>query len=104
MKGVIERHHQVPRDCFFLLGADGDMVVPVYVNRTLVTRYEICNISLNVSCVFKQRGESCVLRLWNAGRYERFFSPSLIYLDFYTKVEGNSRVTYSQDKSNLRTV
>jgi len=44
------------------------------------------------------------LRLWNAGRYERFFIPSLIYLDLYTKVEGDSRVTYGQDKANLKTV
>ena len=41
------------------------------------------------------------MRLWNSGRYERFFIPSLIYLDLQTKVEGDCRVTYGQDKANL---
>jgi hypothetical protein len=61
-------------------------------------------ISVEMCLVCANGAVNHTLRLWNAGHYERFFIPSLIYLDFYTKVEGDSRVTYGQDKSNLRPV
>jgi len=54
----------------------------VYVNHTLLTRYDICNISLNV-LVCSEGAVNHTLRLWNVGRYERFFIPSLMYFDLH---------------------
>jgi hypothetical protein len=64
------------------LCAEGDMVRPVYVNHTLLTRYDIRNISL-IASVCLNGAVNHTLRLCNAGRYEWVFVPSLMYLDLH---------------------